>query len=86
MGKKRIYELAKELDVQSKVVIDRAKKAGIDIKNHMSTIDDAQEKVLRNAISGGKVANTPNTQPVDHTKKAAPAPQAARPQQPPRNE
>ncbi|RRG07250.1 MAG: translation initiation factor IF-2 [Lactobacillus sp.] len=86
MGKKRIYELAKELDVQSKVVIDRAKKAGIDIKNHMSTIDDAQEKVLRNAISGGKVANTPNTQPVDHTKKAAPAPQAARPQQPTRNE
>ncbi|MFD0897367.1 translation initiation factor IF-2 [Loigolactobacillus binensis] len=85
MGKKRIYELAKELNVQSKIVIDSAKKAGIDIKNHMSTIDDAQEKTLRNAISGGKVANTPNTQPVDHTKKAAPV-TSARPQQPTRNE
>ncbi len=87
MGKKRIYELAKELDIQSKVVIDQAKKAGFDVKNHMSTIDDAQEKTLRNAISGGKVANTPNTQPVDHTQKAAPThEQAARPQQPTRNE
>ncbi|MFD1318780.1 translation initiation factor IF-2 [Loigolactobacillus zhaoyuanensis] len=81
MGKKRIYELAKELDIQSKVVIDRAKQAGFDVKNHMSTIDDAQEKTLRNAIGGGKVATTPNTQPVDHTKKAAPV-SSARPQQP----
>ncbi|WP_225351947.1 translation initiation factor IF-2 N-terminal domain-containing protein [Secundilactobacillus similis] len=29
MGKKRIYELAKELNVSSKTIIDKAKKRGL---------------------------------------------------------
>ncbi|WP_369404647.1 translation initiation factor IF-2 N-terminal domain-containing protein [Secundilactobacillus odoratitofui] len=29
MGKKRIYELAKELNVSSKAMIDKAKKRGL---------------------------------------------------------
>lgn len=62
MGKKRIYELAKELNVQSKVVIEQAKNAGFKIKNHMSTIDEAQEKTLRAAMKGTKT-NTTTTKP-----------------------
>ena len=40
MGKKRIYELSKEINVASKTIIDEAKKKGYDVKNHMSGLDD----------------------------------------------
>ena len=50
MGKKRIYELAKEINVSSKDIIDRAQADGLDVKNHMSTLDDASEKHLREAF------------------------------------
>ncbi len=39
---KRIFELAKEMNVSSKELVEAAKKAGMDVKSHMSTIDDAQ--------------------------------------------
>jgi len=44
---KRIFELAKELDVPSKELVEKAQKAGFDVKSHMSTIDDTQEATLR---------------------------------------
>ncbi|MEY4664039.1 translation initiation factor IF-2 [Weissella cibaria] len=47
---KRIYELAKELDVSSKDLVSAAEKAGLDVKNHMSTIDDKAVKTLTNAV------------------------------------
>ncbi|WP_413523657.1 translation initiation factor IF-2 [Latilactobacillus curvatus] len=47
MGKKRIYELAKEINVASKDLLETAVKKGYDLKNHMATIDDNQEKALR---------------------------------------
>ncbi|MCM0582365.1 translation initiation factor IF-2 [Weissella diestrammenae] len=74
---KRIFELAKELNVPSKELVAKAQKAGLDVKSHMSTIDDAQEKLLR---QGGKSSapkaadkkvtqDTPNkTAAVKHTK------------------
>lgn len=49
MGKKRIYELAKELNVASKDLLARAKNDDIPVKNHMSTITEDEEKKLRNA-------------------------------------
>ncbi|MEJ1295031.1 translation initiation factor IF-2 N-terminal domain-containing protein [Latilactobacillus sakei] len=50
MGKKRIYELAKEINVASKDILETANKKGYDLKNHMATIDDNQEKTLRVAF------------------------------------
>lgn len=40
MSKIRIYELAKELNVPSKDIIELLKKFNINVKNHMSAIDD----------------------------------------------
>ena len=40
MAKKRIYEVAKEVGVDNKVVVQKAKDLGFDVKNHMSSIDD----------------------------------------------
>ncbi|MCB5952629.1 translation initiation factor IF-2 [Enterococcus sp. BWT-B8] len=59
MGKKRIYELAKEIDQPSKDVVNKAHELGIDVKNHMGAINPSDETKLRSAF----------------TKKAAPAAQ-----------
>ncbi|CAM3050993.1 translation initiation factor IF-2 [Lactiplantibacillus plajomi] len=47
MGKKRIYELAKELNVPSKTLIAKANQLGFSVKNHMSTLGDNEERQLR---------------------------------------
>ncbi|MBF7137358.1 translation initiation factor IF-2 [Pediococcus pentosaceus] len=59
MGKKRIYELAKEINVSSKDIIEKAQADGLDVKNHMSTLDDASEKHLRNAFKKNTTTNKP---------------------------
>lgn len=51
MSKKRIYELAKELNVSSKEVIVAAKKKGIEVGNHMSTIGENEERQVRAAFA-----------------------------------
>ena len=64
---KRIYELAKELDVSSKDLVSAAEKAGLDVKNHMSTIDDNAVKTLTNAVK-------PAAKPAPKAEKKAEAP------------
>ena len=54
MSKKRIYELAKELNVSSKEVIAAAKKKGIEVGNHMSTIGENKERQVRAAFAPKK--------------------------------
>ena len=54
MGKKRVYEFAKEMHVDNKDVIDIAKNLGIEVKNHMSSIDQDQEanqRYVKQAVS-----------------------------------
>ena len=61
MGKKRIYELAKEINKSSKDVVDKAQALGMDVKNHMGSISGDDEKKLRQALSGGTTMTTSNT-------------------------
>ena len=59
MSKKRIYELAKELNVSNKEVIEVAKKNGFKVGNHMSSLDqDAEAKVRASFVKQSK-PNTP---------------------------
>ncbi|WP_172189504.1 translation initiation factor IF-2 [Lentilactobacillus kribbianus] len=60
MGKKRIYELAKELNVSSKQIIDDANQAGLDIKNHMASVDDQQEKQIRKMFANQSKSKSTN--------------------------
>ncbi|MFC2695124.1 MAG: translation initiation factor IF-2 [Lactobacillus sp.] len=46
MAKKRIYELAKELDIDNKTVLSKARALGFEVKTHMSTLTDDQQKQL----------------------------------------
>ena len=47
MGKMKLYELAKEMDVSSKELLEQAKKIGIEIKSHLSVISDEDVKNLK---------------------------------------
>ncbi|WP_348920243.1 translation initiation factor IF-2 [Enterococcus rotai] len=58
MGKKRIYELAKEINQSSKDVVEKAHALGMDVKNHMGAISSEDESKLRNSFGGNKPANT----------------------------
>ncbi|MCD2256262.1 translation initiation factor IF-2 [Lactobacillus sp. CC-MHH1034] len=68
MGKKRIYEFAKELNLPSKTVVEAAQKAGLSVKNHMAAIDSTQEQQIRTALKPqNTAAKTPhNTNIASH--------------------
>ena len=51
MGKIKIYEIAKELDLTSKEVLEVAKKLNIDVKSHMSSVEEDEAKKIKNNIS-----------------------------------
>ena len=50
MSKKRIYELAKELNVASKEVLQAAKAQGIKVGNHMSAVTPDEEQRIRTTM------------------------------------
>lgn len=52
MGKKRIYELAKEWNKSSKEVVEKAQSLGFDVKNHMGAISDGEAQKLRQSLGG----------------------------------
>ena len=47
MGKMKLYELAKELNLTSKELLDRAKKLGIEAKSHLSGLEEKDIEKLR---------------------------------------
>jgi translation initiation factor IF-2 len=50
---KRVYEIARELDLESKEVISRLKEAGVEVKSHSSSVDDpVYERVFGAAANG----------------------------------
>ena len=61
MGKLRIYELAKQLKITSKELIELLTEMGIKVKNHMSTLDNATVK--RVLASLGESEPVPDPEP-----------------------
>src|SRR5215217_5544501 len=37
---KRVYEIARELDLESKEVLSRLREAGVEVKSHSSSVED----------------------------------------------
>ncbi|EAF2203449.1 translation initiation factor IF-2 [Listeria monocytogenes] len=63
MSKVRVYEYAKEHQVSSKKVIEALKDLGIEVANHMSTINENALRQLDNAIDGtNKKAEAPKNE------------------------
>ena len=51
MSKTRVYELAKELKLPSKDIIEKAKQLGITYNSHMSTMEDGEVATIKASIS-----------------------------------
>ncbi len=52
MSKVRVYELAKELNLESKALVEKLKSGGLDVKNYMSTLDENEIKKAKEIVSG----------------------------------
>lgn len=51
MAKIRVHEIAKELGKPSKEMVDILQKMGLDVKNHMSTMEDSQASWVRKQLT-----------------------------------
>ena len=61
MAKIRVYELAKELNMESKELTDKLKAGGLDIINSSSTLDESKYQKALNIIKG----SAPTTQVIE---------------------
>ncbi|OPX41630.1 MAG: hypothetical protein B1H13_01035 [Desulfobacteraceae bacterium 4484_190.3] len=52
MAKVRVYELARELSLDSKELVQKLQAGGMDIKNYMSTLDEQDAVQARKIVSG----------------------------------
>ena len=50
MSKLRVYELAQELHKTNKEILDYLKEKKIEVKSHMSTLEEKDEKMVREAF------------------------------------
>ena len=64
MTKMRVHELAKELGMENKELVDILQKKNVEIKNHMSTIEDNVADEIRREMSAksGKTTGKPAEQ------------------------
>ncbi|MEN8245097.1 MAG: translation initiation factor IF-2 [Thermodesulfobacteriota bacterium] len=54
MGKIRIYELARELNMTNKQLLEKLEELGIPVKSHMSSVEDAEVDSIKDKIRGKK--------------------------------
>ena len=52
MAKVRVYELARELDIESKALVQKLLAGGLPIKNYMSTLDEEAVRRAREIVAG----------------------------------
>ena len=56
MSKLRVHEIARELDKSNKEVMDFLKSKNIDVKSHMSSLEDDHVSLIRANLRKGNVA------------------------------
>lgn len=71
MTKMRVHELAKELGIENKQLIDMLGKKSVEVKSHMSSLEDSIVNDIRK-IKGGKTTASPAP---EKTVTASPAPE-----------
>ncbi len=54
MAKRRVYELARELNMTNKELLDRLGELGIEVKNHMSSLEDDETGRIKDSLFGRK--------------------------------
>ena len=59
MSKARVYEIAKELNVDSKLIVEKLKEMNVDVKNHMSSISEEDKNRVKQAFQKPAAARKP---------------------------
>ena len=54
MGKIKLYDIAKELNLTSKEVLEIAKKLNIDAKSHLSSVDESDAEKIKESVKSSK--------------------------------
>ena len=74
MGKIKIYEIAKKLGLTSKEVLEMAKKLNIEVKSHMSGVEEEDAKKIENSLSQKEVQkqSTPKQSTIPKKEEKAP--------------
>jgi len=57
MGKIKVHELAKKMGISSKEVLEKAKQLGIDVKSHLSILEDEDAKKIESGFGKVKKEN-----------------------------
>ena len=70
MSKTRVYELAKELNVASKEIIEKAKELGISYNSHMSTMEESEISKIKGAWNSKPAAKLAPKAPKQDAKPA----------------
>lgn len=52
MAKVRVYELARELDMSNTDLMERIRDLGVQVKGHMSSLDEQQAQLVRDTVAG----------------------------------
>ena len=55
LGKMKIHELAKQIGKTSKEIIAVAQELGLEVKSHMSSLEEEDIKLVEKKLSGKKV-------------------------------
>lgn len=79
MSKYRIWELAKEYNTSSKVILDILERNKIEAKNHMSNVDEAAKELISRTFAH-KSGDAPKKAEAPKQPKPAQQPQKAQPQ------
>ena len=69
LGKIKIHEIAKKLGVNSKDVLEKAQELGLDVKTHMSSVDESEAKKIEAKFSNN---NTKKCFRADEQQRKAP--------------
>ena len=72
MGKMRVNELAKELNLPSKDLIERLKNMGYSVKSHLSTLEDTEVDEIRKKLNNKSKEDDKKNQPKKEKKPIAP--------------
>jgi len=73
LGKIKIHEIAKEMGLTSKEIIEKANNLGIEVKSHMSGVDEKEAEKIKSAFSKTekKAENKKSQEKVKEEKKSA---------------
>ena len=65
LGKIKLHEIAKEIGLTSKEIVERAQKLGIAVTSHLSSVDEAQAKQIKESfgVKEKNVENKNNSKP-----------------------